>query len=268
MPPPSTTQHSAVIFRPLRRFTFSGWPACWYSPPPRAAPGPAPRLGIASTCPAPAQGARVNSRRSCTTAARFARPRRLRHEPAARPVAGLGHRGRRPRACRCVRVRFTASGRRRATVPAHRDPGPAHRSRHPQVQRRARRTRGRRAHGLHRALLRLWRRALRVRERGGLFLVPDPARTIRRATVRFALPSGWTAVTPWTAVGDAWHPGVGGRMIAPTISSARHSASATSTSTLLARGSTQVQVAIGGRHPRQRAREHARGDRPRDRVRA
>jgi hypothetical protein len=77
----------------------------------------------------------------------------------------------------------------------------------------------------------------------GLFLVPDPAQAIRRATVRFALPSGWAAVTPWTPVGDAWHPGVDGRSIADDLVGAalgfghfdEH---------VLERGSTQVRVAI------------------------
>ena len=44
-----------------------------------------------------------------------------------------------------------------------------------------------------------------------LFLLPQSHETIKRVEVRFQLPHGWSAETPWTQAGDIWLPGISGR---------------------------------------------------------
>ncbi|TMQ67321.1 MAG: hypothetical protein E6K78_05130 [Candidatus Eisenbacteria bacterium] len=46
-----------------------------------------------------------------------------------------------------------------------------------------------------------------------LFLTPRDLESIERVSVRFALPEGWTAVTPWMQQGDLCFPGVNGRYV-------------------------------------------------------
>jgi len=53
-----------------------------------------------------------------------------------------------------------------------------------------------------------------------LFLLPADADVIRRIEVRFALPQGWDAVTPWTQEGDHWIPGIRGTHVAEHLISA------------------------------------------------
>ena len=55
----------------------------------------------------------------------------------------------------------------------------------------------------------------------GVFLLPDPAESIREITVRFAdLPEGWSAIVPWSRDGEAWRPGVAGAYAAEHLVSA------------------------------------------------
>src|SRR5258706_7575855 len=55
----------------------------------------------------------------------------------------------------------------------------------------------------------------------GVFLLPDPAESIRDITVRFAdLPEGWSAIVPWSRDGEAWRPGVAGAYAAEHLVSA------------------------------------------------
>ncbi|HKN46391.1 MAG TPA: multiheme c-type cytochrome [Candidatus Polarisedimenticolia bacterium] len=54
-----------------------------------------------------------------------------------------------------------------------------------------------------------------------LFLLPQPAESIRRIEVRFpALPAGWTVAAPWSKDGDVWRPGIGGDFQAEHLVSA------------------------------------------------
>src|SRR5262249_24182219 len=48
----------------------------------------------------------------------------------------------------------------------------------------------------------------------GLFLLPQPATDVRDVRVRFLLPDGWRAVTPWRSSGDAWRTDLAGRFAA------------------------------------------------------
>jgi len=62
-----------------------------------------------------------------------------------------------------------------------------------------------------------------------LFLLPSgPDQPPRDILVRFSLPAGWRAVTPWGRVGDSFRPGIGGRfadehLIASTLAFGRFS---------------------------------------------
>ena len=62
-----------------------------------------------------------------------------------------------------------------------------------------------------------------------LFLLPaEPDKPPRDIQVRFSLPAGWRAVTPWRGVGDGFRPGIGGRfadedLIASTLAFGRFS---------------------------------------------
>jgi cytochrome c554/c'-like protein len=54
----------------------------------------------------------------------------------------------------------------------------------------------------------------------GVFLLPQPAEALSEIAVRFALPAGWKAVTPWPRSGDTWHPGLNGKLAAEHLISA------------------------------------------------
>src|SRR5262245_6270916 len=41
-----------------------------------------------------------------------------------------------------------------------------------------------------------------------LFLIPEPADALQDIRVRFRLPPGWSAVTPWARFQDGWRPGL------------------------------------------------------------
>jgi hypothetical protein len=47
-----------------------------------------------------------------------------------------------------------------------------------------------------------------------LFLLPEPAESLRDIEVEFDLPDGWTAVTPWRKDGERWRPGLEGKLAA------------------------------------------------------
>ena len=53
-----------------------------------------------------------------------------------------------------------------------------------------------------------------------LFLVPQPAEAVRHIEVRFALPDGWKAATPWTREGDHWRTEIAGGFAAEHLISA------------------------------------------------
>ncbi len=53
-----------------------------------------------------------------------------------------------------------------------------------------------------------------------LFLLPEPVEGIKDIAVRFDLPQGWEAVAPWAKSGDAFRPGVGGKLPAEHLVSA------------------------------------------------
>src|SRR5439155_11695870 len=53
-----------------------------------------------------------------------------------------------------------------------------------------------------------------------LFLLPEPAEGIGDLSVAFDLPPGWEARAPWMKAGDAFRPGVGGRLAAEHLVSA------------------------------------------------
>ena len=80
----------------------------------------------------------------------------------------------------------------------------------------------------------------------GLFLVPQPAPRLRDVRVRFTLPRGWQAVTPWRRVGDEWRTDLDGRFAAEHLIAATLGWGAFRERTFRVGGTTYVIDTFGG----------------------